>query len=148
MNLLAGQCHESIGTSFFTWITFSQAPDNTKSVIGICSKLLGDNCKSRWTTGVKVATTPRVTWPPVSWSCQYLREFLKNSKSGAWRKMIHEKNLKRKIARNCPFKSAFRYRRWCSGQACWPCSWFPYWPALSPESGDAWSTVGSKQKFT
>jgi hypothetical protein len=42
--------------------------------------------------------------------CEYLREFLKKfemilmSLSGAWAKVIHEKNLKQKISWHCPFK--------------------------------------------
>jgi hypothetical protein len=47
-------------------------------------------------------------------SCKYLRAFLKKFEtaqmaySGAWGKLIHEKNLKRKISWHCPFKSSAR----------------------------------------
>jgi hypothetical protein len=43
-------------------------------------------------------------------SCEYLRKFSKNFDStqmgflGAWRKLIHENNLKSKISWHCPFK--------------------------------------------
>ncbi len=43
-------------------------------------------------------------------TCEYLREFLKKFEmilmllSGAWGKVIHEKNLKQKISWHCPFK--------------------------------------------
>ncbi len=43
-------------------------------------------------------------------TCEYLREFLKKFEmilmllSGAWGKVIHEKNLKQKILWHCPFK--------------------------------------------
>ncbi len=43
-------------------------------------------------------------------SCEYLREFSKKFEttllvySGAWGKMIHEKNQKSKISWHCPFK--------------------------------------------
>ncbi len=43
-------------------------------------------------------------------SCEYLRKFLKKFEtalrgySGDWGKLIHEKNLKSKISRNCNFK--------------------------------------------
>ncbi len=55
-------------------------------------------------------------------SCKYLREFSKKFKaallvySGAWGKLIHEKNQKSKISWHCPFKetrnwfSAWRHR--------------------------------------
>ncbi len=54
--------------------------------------------------------------PPVSrWctlTCEYLREFSKKYierilmlLSGAWGKVIHEKNLKQKISWHCPFKT-------------------------------------------
>jgi hypothetical protein len=44
--------------------------------------------------------------------CEYLREFSKKFEmtlllfSGAWGKVIHEKNLKQKISWHCPFKAA------------------------------------------
>jgi hypothetical protein len=43
-------------------------------------------------------------------TCEYLREFSTKFEmilmllSGAWKKMIHEKNLKQKISWHCPFK--------------------------------------------
>ncbi len=43
-------------------------------------------------------------------TCEYLRKFSKKFEitltlfSGAWGKVIHEKNLKKKISWNCPFK--------------------------------------------
>ncbi len=45
-------------------------------------------------------------------TCEYLREFSKTfemilmSLSGAWGKVIHEKNLKQQISWHCPFKRA------------------------------------------
>jgi hypothetical protein len=45
-------------------------------------------------------------------SCEYLREFSKKFEtalmvySGAWGKLIHEKNQKQKISWHCPFKPA------------------------------------------
>jgi hypothetical protein len=57
-----------------------------------------------------VANLPPVLLAPVA-PCEYLREFSKKFEmtlvlfSGTWRKMIHEKNLKQKNSRHCPFKS-------------------------------------------
>ncbi len=52
--------------------------------------------------------------PPVSTlSCEYLREFSEKFEttlmvnSGAWGKLIHEKNQKSKILWHCPFKCTF-----------------------------------------
>ena len=54
-------------------------------------------------------------------SCEYLRKFFwKNLKrplwyinSGAWEKLIHEKNQKSKISWHCPFKEKhINYKRW------------------------------------
>ncbi len=45
-------------------------------------------------------------------SCEYLREFAKKFKtavmvySGAWGKLIQEKNQKSKISQHCPFNGA------------------------------------------
>jgi hypothetical protein len=49
--------------------------------------------------------------PPVSLSCEYLREFSKKFEttlmvySGAWGNLIHEKNQKSKISWHCTFKA-------------------------------------------
>ncbi len=79
-----------------------------------------------------VSMTPVANLPPVSlipvaichrcqrqrWctlTCEYLREFSKKFEmilmllSGAWGKVIHEKNLKQKISWHCPFKTSFLY---------------------------------------
>jgi hypothetical protein len=51
---------------------------------------------------------PRHRWSTLS--CEYLREFSKKLEtalivySGAWGKLIHEKNRKSKISWHCPFK--------------------------------------------
>jgi hypothetical protein len=48
-------------------------------------------------------------------TCEYLREFAKNFEmalmlfSGAWTKMIHERNLKQKVSWHCPFKYNIYY---------------------------------------
>ncbi len=55
---------------------------------------------------------PPVSLTPVA-NLQYLREFSKKFEmilmllSGAWGKVIHEKNLKQNISWHCPFKPAF-----------------------------------------
>ncbi len=47
-------------------------------------------------------------------TCEYLREFSKKFEmtlllfSGAWGKVIHEKNLKQKISSHCPFKAEWK----------------------------------------
>jgi hypothetical protein len=47
-------------------------------------------------------------------TCEYLRKFSKKFEmiltllSGAWGKVIHEKNLKQKILWHCPFKGTVR----------------------------------------
>ncbi len=51
-------------------------------------------------------------------TCEYLREFSKKSEmillllSGAWGKVIHEKNLKQKISWHCPFNNRTWVARW------------------------------------
>ncbi len=78
-----------------------------------------------------VSITPVANLPPVSlipvaiccrcrwhrWctlTCEYLREFSKKFEmilmllSGAWGKVIHEKNLKQKISWHCPFNKLLR----------------------------------------
>jgi hypothetical protein len=55
---------------------------------------------------------PVSTTPVVNLELRYLREFLKKFEtalmvySGAWGKLIREKNKKSKISWHCPFKSA------------------------------------------
>jgi hypothetical protein len=50
-------------------------------------------------------------------SCEYLREFLKKFKtallvySGAWGKLIHEKNQNQTISWHCPYKYFWHIRR-------------------------------------
>ncbi len=52
----------------------------------------------------------RCRWYQSTLSCEYLREFSKKFQmalmvySGAWGKLIHEKNEKQKISWHCPFK--------------------------------------------
>ncbi len=79
---------------------------------------------------IPVANLPLVSLIPVAichrcrwhrWctlTCEYLREFSKKFEmilmliSGAWGKVIHEKNLKQKISWHCPFKNEWECWRW------------------------------------
>ncbi len=67
-------------------------------------------------------------------SCEYIREFSENFEtapmgySGAWGKLIHEKNLKSKISWHCPFKVTVFLTMaviaviWDWDRASWNCS--------------------------
>ncbi len=49
---LKGHCHEIFRFWFFSWISFPPAPDYTSRPFQIFSKIRGDICSSRCTTGV------------------------------------------------------------------------------------------------
>ena len=102
----------------------------------IFSKIRGDIRNSRCTTGIndtgckiaagtndtgdKFATGVVDRWCTLT--CEYLREFSKKFEmillllSGAWGKVIHEKNLKQKISWHCPFKGTVLRDRFLK---CW-----------------------------
>jgi hypothetical protein len=78
-----------------------------------------------WQNLPPLSLIPAANLPPVRcrwyrWcilSCEYLREFSKKFEtalmvySGAWGKLIHEKNQKQKISWHCPFKRFYKSRR-------------------------------------
>ncbi len=70
-------------------------------------------------------------------SCEYLREFSKKLEtalmlySGAWGKLIHEKNQKQKISWHCPFKGPGSFNQNFIRRECrWsrPIDWYYSWP--------------------
>ncbi len=89
-------------------------------------KIWGDIRSSRCTTGIvdtgrcacKFATGVVDNSGVDTMTCEYLQEFSKKFEmilmlfSGAWGKMIHEKNLQQKISWHCPFKKhcSWKYR--------------------------------------
>jgi hypothetical protein len=69
-------------------------------------------------------------------TCEYLREFSKKIEmilmlfSGAWGKVIHEKNLKQKISWHCPFNRLIDFRpfqtedgQWCAAPILFRQDW-------------------------
>ncbi len=102
----------------FRILVFSVSPKLLSIPLGLFrfffSKIRGDIRSSRCTTGVvdtggKFAPTAPASLIPVV-HLDYLRELSKKmettlmSSLGARGKVIHEKNLRQKISRHCPFK--------------------------------------------
>ncbi len=89
LHVLKGSVTRFSTSGFFSWISFPLV-NNTSGTAGkICRR-----CRwNRWCT----------------LTCEYFREFPKKFEmtlmlfSGAWGKVIHEKNLKQKISWHCPF---------------------------------------------
>ena len=99
---------------FFSWISFPQAPEYTIRVVLNFLKIRQDIRRSRCTTGV-VDTGGKFASGVVDtggqpWAANIFENFLKKFEtalkvySGAWGKLIHEKNQKSKISWHCPFK--------------------------------------------
>ncbi len=104
INSLKGQCHDIFDFRFFSWISFPWVTHEGRFEF--------------FRTNAEIFAAQGSNLPPCCWyrrctlTCEYINEFPKNFEmiltlySGAWGKMIHEKNLKLKISRHCPFKTS------------------------------------------
>ncbi len=115
---LKGQCYKIFCFRFSSWITFPKAPENNSRVnsnsfensrrysqVKVQTKLLEFFCLKIFSICHRCQ---RHRWCTLS--REYLREISKKFEmalmiySGAWGKLIQEKNHKPKISWHCPFK--------------------------------------------
>jgi hypothetical protein len=127
-------------TRFLLQVFFHElsSPKHLKRTGGsfrIVSKIRGDIRKSRCTTGINVtggkfATGLGTRESPRIFEKTKFKTILMGC-SGAWGKLIHEKNLKSKISWHCPFKQPKTVGggglrcSWFYGSAVWYCLFLP-----------------------